>query len=638
MISGNSPVQFVRPKKPVGVSRPSGFESWLLALLLGLAVFATVAILAFFAIQLVYIGRILPGVQVAGVQLGGMNRPQAAQALANASTFATLGQVKVTDGAKSWLFKPADLGLSLDMEQTTSQAMSVGRAGGPLVMVNDLLNALQVGVAVPPVVWVNQGVAASQLRKIDAEVALPATEAALRLNGTQVEYAPGQAGSGIDMDASLALITAQLQTFRDGEVTLRLGPRQPMVAQAEDAAEQARQLMAGGVTVALPNAKQGDPGPWMIPPDQLAPMLRFVRTENKPGATYKLAFDQDSLRAWLERTANEVDRIEGDARFIFDLASQSLVLTQPSHNGYQLNISETVSAFQQAIAGGQAQLQLAVKVTPPQVSDEMTAAQLGITQLTQSYTSHFYGSSADRRQNIRTAAANFNGVLVPPDSVFSMGKYMSDVSLENGYAEALIIYNGKTIKGVGGGVCQVSTTLFRTAFYAGYQITERHAHAYRVLYYEQSPNGANDPLLSGFDATVYFPLVDFKFKNDSPYWILMETVYDDAGSSLTWNFYSTPDGRNVEAVFSGPLDIKPVPPPVVTFNPEAEPYSITRLDYPAEGARVVINRTVFKNGAVLFSDDFATVYQPWAEACEYGPEIEDVEKALQKKGWCQPVE
>ena len=638
MMNNTAPVQFVRPKKPLEPAPLSALEKWLAAMLMGIATFVVAALLAFLAVQLLFIGRILPGVQVAGVQLGGMNRSEAAQALAKANTFATLGQVKLTNGTKSWLYKPADLGLSLDMEQTTTLAMAVGRMGGPLVMANDMLNALQVGVAVPPVVWVNQGAAASQLLRINDEVAQPPREATLRLNGTNVEYSPGQAGTGIDLDASLVLITAQLQTFRDGEVTLRLGPREPMVSQAEDAANQARQLMLGGVTVALPNAKQGDPGPWTIPPDQLAPMLRFVRTENKPGATYKLAFDQDSLRTWLERTANEVDRIEGDARFTFDQTNQSLVLTQPSHNGYQLNISETVSAFQQAIAGGQAQLQLAVKVTPPQVSDEMTATQLGITQLTQSYTSHFYGSSADRRQNIRTAAANFNGVLVPPDSVFSMGKYMSDVSLENGYAEALIIYNGKTIKGVGGGVCQVSTTLFRTAFYAGYPITERHAHAYRVLYYEQNPNGANDPLLSGFDATVYFPLVDFKFKNDSPYWILMETVYDDAGSSLTWNFYSTPDGRSVEAVFSGPLDIKPVPPPVVTFNPEAEPYSITRLDYPAEGARVVINRTVFKNGAVLFKDDFATVYQPWAEACEYGPEIEDVEKALQKKGWCQPVE
>ena len=106
-----------------------------------------------------------------------------------------------------------------------------------------------------------------------------------------------------------------------------------------------------------------------------------------------------------------------------------------------------------------------------------------------------------------------------------MGDAMGNISLDNGYAEALIIYNGKTITGVGGGVCQVSTTLFRTAFFAGYPIVERNAHAYRVHYYEQTATGY-DHFMAGLDATVYFPLVDLKFTNDRPYWLLMETYFN----------------------------------------------------------------------------------------------------------------
>ncbi len=160
-----------------------------------------------------------------------------------------------------------------------------------------------------------------------------------------------------------------------------------------------------------------------------------------------------------------------------------------------------------------------------------------------SETSYFYGSSAERIQNIEAAARQYHGVLVAPGETFSMGAHLGDVSLDNGFAEALIIYGGRTIKGVGGGVCQVSTTLFRAVFNAGFPIVERTPHAYRVSYYEQNASGGVDPRLAGLDATVYFPLVDFKFTNDSPYWILMET-YMGSGS-LTWKFYSTSDGRSV---------------------------------------------------------------------------------------------
>src|SRR5574342_11668 len=118
----------------------------------------------------------------------------------------------------------------------------------------------------------------------------------------------------------------------------------------------------------------------------------------------------------------------------------------------------------------------------------------------------------------------------------SGGDWSSDVcssDLDLGFAEALIIYGGRTIKGVGGGVCQVSTTLFRGVFHIGLPILERYSHAYRVSYYEMTASGGVDPTLAGLDATVYFPLVDLKFKNDTPYWILMETYANVGARSLT---------------------------------------------------------------------------------------------------------
>ena len=191
--------------------------------------------------------------------------------------------------------------------------------------------------------------------------------------------------------------------------------------------------------------------------------------------------------------------------------------------GRTLDIEGTLNAVQGNLSRNDHTVPLVFKLNKPPASDDTTAEQLGIRELVQQQVSYFYGSSAARIQNITAAASKFHGVLVPPGAVFSMADTIGDISLDNGFAEALIIYNGMTVTGVGGGVCQVSTTLFRTVFFGGYPIVQRYAHAYRVSYYEKVAGNRIDPRLAGLDATVYVPLVDFKFKNDSDSWLLMET-------------------------------------------------------------------------------------------------------------------
>jgi vancomycin resistance protein YoaR len=224
-------------------------------------------------------------------------------------------------------------------------------------------------------------------------------------------------------------------------------------------------------------------------------------------------------------------------------------------------------------------------------------------------------------------------VLIAPGETFSMGDTMGDVSLDNGFAEALIIYGGRTIKGVGGGVCQVSTTLFRTVFFGGYPVVERYSHAYRVSYYERTVSGAVDPNLAGLDATVYFPLVDFKFTNDTPYWILMETYMGE--SSLTWKFYSTSDGRSVTWETTGPQNVTPAPKPLFEENDELKDGQIRQVDWAANGADVSITRTVWKNGAVYLSQDFNTHYEPWQAVCEVAPGTKNPEKLADRNNLCR---
>jgi vancomycin resistance protein YoaR len=164
----------------------------------------------------------------------------------------------------------------------------------------------------------------------------------------------------------------------------------------------------------------------------------------------------------------------------------------------------------------------------------------------------------------------------------------------------------------------VSTTLFRTAFFAGFPIVERHPHAYRVGYYEQDAYGYDEDL-AGLDATVFVPMVDLKFVNDTSYWLLMETYFHPNSRSLTWKFYSTSDGRTVDWETSGPQNRVDPPDPVYEENPELSKGEIKQVDWAAEGADVTVNRVVYRDGQVLSSDTFITHYLPWADVYQYGP-------------------
>jgi vancomycin resistance protein YoaR len=308
-----------------------------------------------------------------------------------------------------------------------------------------------------------------------------------------------------------------------------------------------------------------------------------------------------------------------DARMMFNDETRQLEVIEPAVTGRALNIDASLETINEQLLAGEHDIALNLETIEPEVGDSATSEQLGITELVSSHTSYFYGSSAARIQNITTAAAQYHGILIPPGATYSMGDALGDVTLDNGYAEALIIYGDRTIEGVGGGVCQVSTTLFRTVFFGGYPVIERYPHAYRVGYYELKADGGYNTSFAGLDATVYTPIVDFKFTNDSQNWLLMETYVNQAARTLTWKFYSTSDGRSVEWHTTGLKNKVDPPDPHYIENPELKKGEVVKVDWAVEGADVTINRTVTRNGETLFEDVYTTHYVPWREVWEYGP-------------------
>jgi len=248
-------------------------------------------------------------------------------------------------------------------------------------------------------------------------------------------------------------------------------------------------------------------------------------------------------------------------------------------------------------------INIPIKTLMPNITTEKVN-NLGIKELIGEGVSFFQHSIPSRIYNITLAATRLNGILVAPNEAFSFNKALGDISAFTGYLQAYVIQNGKTVLGDGGGVCQVSTTFFRALLNAGVPIVERHAHAYRVGYYEQ-----NSP--PGLDATIYSPSVDLKFKNDTGKYILIQTSIDLSIQQLTFSLFGTSDGR--EVTLSEPIITNQTPPPQDTYqdDPTLPKGTIKQIDFKAIGAKVSFTRQVTKKEKVIISDKFVSNFQPW---------------------------
>ncbi len=569
-------------------------------------------------ISLANLGRVLPGVTVGGVDLGGVRRTEAVALLQQQLSFPTTGVVTLSYGERTWTFTPAELGLTLDAKGSADAAYAFGRSWLPWKALAEKAQSLRGGAALAPRLTFDGQKAQQTLLRVAAELNQPTVEAQLSVAGLNVQVTPGQIGLTLDTQQTEAFLAVQLLKMQNVEVPLAIVQQPPRILDASAQAAIAQGILSQPLTI-LPGGNYDDnPDPWVLQPEQLADMLTIERVESDSGATYQVGLDAQKLGAFIAALAPNVVHGSENARFTFNDDTHELEVVKPAVIGRTLQVQNSIESINQQIAQGAHQVELQYDFTNPEIGDDKKAADLGITQLVSQQTTYFYGSSDARIQNIATAAARFHGLLVKPGEVFSMVDNIGDISLDSGFAEALIIFGDRTIKGVGGGVCQVSTTLFRTVFFGGFPIVERYPHAYRVSYYEYNAAGQRDPNLVGLDATVYAPIVDFKFQNDTPYWLLMETYVDVAARSITWKFYSTSDGRTVKMVTTGPQDIVKAPDDVYEVNPEFSKGEIKQVDYSADGATVSITRTVKRDGVTIDEKTFITKYEAWPNVYQYG--------------------
>jgi vancomycin resistance protein YoaR len=544
-----------------------------------------------FGYHFAYWQKIYPGVRILGHSLGNQNLTMAQitikQVIAEAQPSPALTLKTET---QIWNLELPDF--EYLPQKTATKAWTIGRSQNRLKGFQEKIVAWFQGIDLPLDYSLNQTILHQQLEQIADQVFVPAVEPAINITeDKKVVIESGKPGLALDKEKLAREVNSHLAWLDFSPLDLPLITLSPKLteSQIEKTQIRAEKLLNKKMTLTAEEMT------WTLNDQQLVRWLDFNQS-----------YDQEKIASWSAELAKTINRPSQNAAFEFK--EGRVTQFREGKQGLQLEEEKTTTLIKNSLAElekGQTKITLALPLimTAPQITTAEVNS-LGIQTLVGQGISYFRGSIASRIHNIQLASSRLNGLLIPPGETFSFNQSLGEVSPETGFQQAYIIKEGRTVLGDGGGVCQVSTTLFRAALKAGLPIVERHAHAYRVSYYEQNSQ-------VGLDATVYDPTADLKFKNDTPSYLLIQATVNPKNAQLIFSLYGTNDGRTVTISNSRIWDQTPPPPDLYQDDPTLPLGQTKQIDWAAWGAKVSFDYKVVRNGEVLQERTFYSAYRPW---------------------------
>jgi len=535
-------------------------------------------------VGLLYAGsseRIATGVRVGGVDVGGLSVDQARKRLERRA--AQLRHVPVTfvAGTHRWKITPARLGIEVDWGAAVEAAQKRGDGFGPIRGLRRL-GVRVFGAQVAPPVRAFNAALKYQLSLFARKVDRRHRDAALKLHGLKVAVAPGQDGNVLDLRQAASVVVHALASLsRSAPVALpvRVDPQNVEADDLAEAAEQARTALSASVRLAV------GPTRYRIPRWRIAPLLRLPAHGSS-----ELALGGRGERRFLARLSHTVGRPPRDATWAVTTKGIRVV---PARDGLVMKREATEKALLAALV---TPTERVAKITVETVSPSRStkeARSMGIKGLVGGYET-FYGGDPNRIHNVQLVAHLIDRTLIAPGATFSFNATTGERNEEKGFLEAPVIINGELQTGLGGGVCQVSTTVFNAAYEAGLSIIERTNHALYISHY---------PV--GRDATVNYPDTDLKLVNDTSHWLLLRTFV--GSSSLTVNLYGTPVHRRVVSETeplstAGPVPVKKIADPTLLTG------QTVVIESGSTPLRTSVHRRVYAAGKLMHDDVWSSYY------------------------------
>lgn len=556
---------------------------FVLGILMGVAVLVGVA-------RLTWHGKFYPGVSIADTYVGGMTRTQARTKLQNA-----VGdyQMTITFNGVSWE-SPKGL-VAVNLDESLDQAYRYGRrlrlADYILLLINKQTNyPLTIDTLA------TNAKLREEWKGVWPTIEIPAIEPTLEVKNNKVVVTNGSAGVGVDQDKLFAILENKMITLdhRPTEIPTKMVGLELKGEQLSQLQTRGEKLSGDTLTLELDGQKNQLGG------------RELVALLSTSGGTELV--NAAAVQQYVQGLSESLNHAPSDAKFVF--SNNKVQEFAPGVDGVEVQIEPTTEAAVAAIEKLLTEdtksetVEIVVTKTPPKITTDKVN-NLGIRELIGRGESYYAHSIPNRIFNVGLTAAKIDSVLVPPGEEFSFIKSVGDISAASGFKQAYVINNGRTELGDGGGVCQVSTTVFRAAMAAGLPITERWAHAYRVGYYEQNSR-------PGIDATIFEPSKDFRFKNDTPGYILVQTINDPKTLHLIVDIYGSSDGRVATISTPKVWGITPPPPDIIQEDPTLPAGTTKQVDWSAWGAKTSFVYTVVRNGETLQNVTFNSNYKPWA--------------------------
>ncbi|NBP57282.1 hypothetical protein EBU71_12260, partial [bacterium] len=387
-------------------------------------------------------------------------------------------------------------------------------------------------------------------------------DAKLDYKDRQIIIIPEQAGESLD-SAKVAPAIMENMTKEEVKLAIPLNKQAPAITTTSWEAQKSElDALVGQHDIFFNDTNI------TIPAEEIVTWITIDQT------TKKIGISQDIIKEYLESVQKNLTSQPLNAKLRFNPENQQIEILEPGKEGTKLMMEESSKRIKNDILAGITKTELFVAVTSPLIDDSQFDA-LGVKTLLGRGESNFRGSSRSRIKNINVAANKISNTLLKPGEEFSFVNTLGKVDARNGYLPELVIKGKKTIPEYGGGICQVSTTLFRAALNAGLPITERRAHSYIVNYYGKP----------GLDATIYLPKPDLKFKNDTNNYILLQHYI--TGTTLYYEIYGTSTGKTA----------KTIEPVVLESSPDGS-------------MKTVAYREIYEGDAMIKRDSFYSTYRP----------------------------
>ncbi|MFZ4632052.1 MAG: VanW family protein [Patescibacteria group bacterium] len=564
-----------------------------------------------------YQNRIYPGVKVGAIDLSGKNYEEAQILLSQASDKTTnLGIDFQYENKKTKLdliSSPSNPDLSyqavdFNIDEMLKQAFSYGK---DKLFIDFLF--FQISGSdnknINAIYSLDEQKIISLLNDAYKELNIPPENASFYVseNTQKLELGHEKIGKEINYELVFTDIRANLNNFDSKTINIKTHSKYPEV-KAEDLGtienEVKKVINESGLTIIYLDKKTGTTSEkWLIKPSKLITWLSVIKDQGK----LLISLDKQKIKDYLTLTVSPKVNIEA-VRPRFEIKNGKVSSWQRGSDGQELDLEETANKISNEFLSGNKEIILIIKeVTSEVINPDDTYK---IKEIIGTGHSNFVGSPVNRRKNIQVGAKAVNGMLLAPGEEFSLVKALGDVSEQSGYFPELVIKDNKTIPEFGGGLCQVATTIFRSALASGLPITARRNHSYRVSYYEPA----------GTDAAVYIPNPDVKFVNDTANYILIQSRI--VNNDIYFDFWGTKDGRVASTTYPTIYNIvKPAPTKYVETTElavgqkkctekahnGADAYFDYKVTYPA-GA----------SSTSPLEKRFSSHYVPWQEVCLIG--------------------